>query len=646
MSKGLGILRGQLDFEQVSLDKGSTFADRYLIKAILGQGGMGMVYLAEDLSLDHLPVALKILHQELATDERQTSRFMREVTLTRQVTHPNVLRTYEFGSVNGRLFFTMEYAAGKTLEELITPEPLTSDQTLQVLLELCLGLQAIHEAGITHRDLKPGNVIITTQGTLKIGDFGVARPLQSKLTLHTEVVGSAHYMAPEVWLGKEVSSRTDIYSVGVLAYELLCGIPPFDGDSAAEIMCKHLELAPVPPLELDPNIPPELSRIINWCLAKEQQDRPASAHALHTMLAKIAAGTAANDWLDLVPAVDQNEFLSEAEDLSPTTHSESSPDEHTIHIKTLAGFGSQLSPPATLPFDRSVAEVEASSISPLHSPILRIFITLQAIAALLSGWMLLDQWLLVGAVKLLPEQLGLRLVLLSLALAPLYLIYSLPWLIPSAAVRALSDLPRLGWRLALTTLSVTVLMVVSKTILFVILADSPSTVINAANYLDLIRQSSSEAIHALLLLPMEALPQSYYRGELIGSINHSNLNIVSNLTFGCTLFCLTSAALLGALSSHCSEMGLKKKLLWSGLLAICISCVVLLQQALLSFITGPESDPAVLILQLPFNRIELSAAQLLLMTINWLVLCASALWLGSRHSIDGRYPLSETEDSA
>lgn len=255
------------------LPKGELYAQRYKIDRLIGNGGMGQVYLAQDTLLADELVALKILLPQLSQDERYVKRFLREVQLTRKVTDPHVVRTFEVGEHNKQLFFTMEYVEGTTLAQFADKEPLPTAAVAQILLQICYGLSAIHAHDIIHRDLKPANIIVTNHGTLKIADFGVARPSVSTLTHNEEVIGSGPYMAPEIWAGRAVVPATDLYALGVLGYELLTGVWVFDADSAAELMFKHLEVDAVPPKSLCPDIPLWLNDFVLRLLKKDPAER-------------------------------------------------------------------------------------------------------------------------------------------------------------------------------------------------------------------------------------------------------------------------------------------------------------------------------------------------------------------------------------
>jgi len=253
------------------------FADRYQLQRLVGKGGMGEVYLAKDTILGGEEVALKVLKDDFQSDERHIQRFIREVQLTRKVNHPNVIRTFDVGIWKNRLFLTMEYLEADPISDLIKTAPLDFEEACHLLIQICRGLDAIHKQDVIHRDLKLGNLLVTSSGDLKIADFGVARPFQSELTLHSEIVGSSHYMAPEVWAGSETSTACDIYALGVVAYELLTGCFPFDGNNPAELMWKHTQEKPVSPLELGIDIPEWLAELVLVLLEKDPQKRPCAA---------------------------------------------------------------------------------------------------------------------------------------------------------------------------------------------------------------------------------------------------------------------------------------------------------------------------------------------------------------------------------
>lgn len=260
------------------LKKGHVISSRYIVQSCLGSGGMGAVYLAEDRVLEGSHVAVKVLRSDVVHDENQTKRFLREVQLMHRINHPNVVRTYDVGKDGPLLYFTMEVVNGRPLEDLLEREVVFSvAKVVDILRQICEGLMAIHAAEIVHRDLKPANLMFVENDTVKITDFGIARPKSSQLTQHNEIIGSISYIAPEVWLGKDILPATDLYSLGVIAYELTTGVLPFDGDEPATMMWMHVKRPPKPPKSLRPDIPNWLNQFILKLLAKNPKDRPSDA---------------------------------------------------------------------------------------------------------------------------------------------------------------------------------------------------------------------------------------------------------------------------------------------------------------------------------------------------------------------------------
>lgn len=279
------INKSELDaLKRDQLKTGMFFASRFRIDKSLGQGAMGKVYLVSDMMLGGQQVALKILNSSVESEDTHLARFLREVQLTRTVTHPAVVRTFDIGNFDGVHYFTMEYVEGKTLGQMIRGQPCDPNKVVDILSQLCEGLLAIHASGIIHRDLKSANVMLTNDGKVKIADFGVARPNASSLTGQDELVGSATHMAPEVWKQSEISALSDLYSLGVIAYELLTGVLPFDGNTAYELMWKHLKEPPVNPSELHAAVPSWLAEITLKLLSKEPAGRFQSAEQVLLML--------------------------------------------------------------------------------------------------------------------------------------------------------------------------------------------------------------------------------------------------------------------------------------------------------------------------------------------------------------------------
>jgi len=262
---------------------GHLFAQRYEIRGLVGRGGMGAVYRALDRELDE-EVALKVLETagEGTPGEQQLRR---EIKLARTITHPNVVRAYDFGESEGVRFFTMEYVAGATLRELLDEEGrLALTPALQIAKQMCRGLGAVHRAGIVHGDLKPANVVVMTGGVAKLTDFGVARVRRQAAT---PFAGTPPYMSPEQVRGAEVDERSDLYSAGIVMYEMFTGRRPFDAGDPFEVMRLHLEELPPNPRTLQPTLPELLADTIVACLSKAKADRPATAADLDRLLMRV-----------------------------------------------------------------------------------------------------------------------------------------------------------------------------------------------------------------------------------------------------------------------------------------------------------------------------------------------------------------------
>jgi predicted Ser/Thr protein kinase len=258
---------------------GSMLAGRYRIVGLLGKGGMGEVYRADDLKLGQA-VALKFLPPEFSKDPKRLEYFHSEVRLARQVSHPNVCRMYDISEVDGQHFLSMEYVDGEDLATLIRRiGRLPQDKGLEITRQLCAGLAAAHDRGVLHRDLKPSNVMIDGRGRVRITDFGLAR-LATEQKEQEERVGTLAYMAPEQLAGGQVTEQSDIYSLGLIVYEVFTGKPLYDADSRDELLKLRARPSPVAPSAFVSDMDPEIERVIQRCLAKEPQDRPRSVLAV------------------------------------------------------------------------------------------------------------------------------------------------------------------------------------------------------------------------------------------------------------------------------------------------------------------------------------------------------------------------------
>lgn len=262
--------------------KGSKINDRYQIIKTLGEGGMANVYLAHDLILDR-DVAVKILRGDLAGDEKFVRRFQREAIAASSLSHPNIVEMYDVGEDNGKYFIVMEYIEGRTLKSLIKKRgALTISETIDIMLQLTSGLACAHDSYIIHRDIKPQNILILDDGRIKITDFGIAMALNSKeLTQTNSVMGSVHYLPPEQANGSGATVQSDIYSAGILMYELLVGKLPFKGDNAVEIALKQMKEQIPSVRDYNPDIPQSVENIILKATAKNPKNRYQTAKEMH-----------------------------------------------------------------------------------------------------------------------------------------------------------------------------------------------------------------------------------------------------------------------------------------------------------------------------------------------------------------------------
>ena len=269
---------------------GTLFADRYRLERKLGSGGMADVWLAEDQELGR-HVAVKILHERYANDEQFVERFRREATHAAGLSHPNIVSIYDRGVAGGSYYIVMEYIEGRTLKELIVtrgpcPVPVAISYTRQILA----ALRYAHKNGIIHRDIKPHNVLVDREGRVKVADFGIARAGASEMTEAGSIVGTAQYLSPEQARGAPVDESSDLYSTGIVLYELLTGTVPFTGETPVEIAMKHLSQTPEAPSARRPDIPHDLDLVVLRALAKEPAERYRTAAELDRDLELVARG--------------------------------------------------------------------------------------------------------------------------------------------------------------------------------------------------------------------------------------------------------------------------------------------------------------------------------------------------------------------
>ena len=255
--------------------KDTLLDNRYRILSKIGIGGMADVYKGEDTLLGR-PVAIKILHANFASDDEFVSRFKREAQAAGKLNHPNIVNMYDVGYDQDMHYIIMEYVDGETLKEYITRHHrLSIDEAVKITISIGEGLEHAHAMGIVHCDIKPHNVIITNTGRVKVTDFGIARAMNSTNTVMytNSIMGSAHYLSPEQASGKSVDGNTDIYSLGVVLYEMLTGKVPFEGDTPIAVALKHVREKVIPPTRYNPSIPPLLESVVLKALAKNPADR-------------------------------------------------------------------------------------------------------------------------------------------------------------------------------------------------------------------------------------------------------------------------------------------------------------------------------------------------------------------------------------
>ena len=274
---------------------------RYELDGVVGRGGMAEVYRARDIRLDRI-VAIKTLRADLARDQIFQARFRREAQSAASLNHPSIVAVYDTGEdmVTGVPvpYIVMEYVDGRTVRDLLQEgHRLLPERSLEIIDGVLRALDYSHQAGIVHRDIKPGNVMVTRNGDIKVMDFGIARAMsdaQATMTQTAQVIGTAQYLSPEQARGERVDARSDLYSAGCLLYELLTGRPPFTGDSPVAIAYQHVRENPVPPSRVDPDVPAWADAIVLKAMAKSPADRYQTAADMRADLQRAGYMSTAN----------------------------------------------------------------------------------------------------------------------------------------------------------------------------------------------------------------------------------------------------------------------------------------------------------------------------------------------------------------
>ena len=285
-----------LETPKEELTRGTTFAGRYELIEELGKGGMGRVYKVFDTKIKE-EVALKLLKPEISGDEKTIERFTNELKFSRKIVHKNVCRMYDLNEEEGTYYIIMEYVPGEDLNSFIKrAAPLSIGKSISIAKQICKGLSEAHSAGVVHRDLKPGNIMIDKGGNARIMDFGIARSLKAEgITGEGLIIGTPQYMSPEQVEGKKAGQCSDIYSLGIILYEMMTGRVPFEGDTPLSIALKHKTEIPKDPREINEQVPEELSHVILKCMEKDKEKRYQKVEGLLSELSDIEKGIPITD---------------------------------------------------------------------------------------------------------------------------------------------------------------------------------------------------------------------------------------------------------------------------------------------------------------------------------------------------------------
>jgi len=277
-----------LEIPAEGLSRGTLFAGRYEIIEEVGAGGMGSVFRAEDTKIRQ-EVALKLIRPEIASSRSTIERFRNEIKTARMIAHRNVCRMFDLGEEKGTYFITMEYVSGEDMKSFLRrTAPLSTGRAISIGKQICEGLAEAHRLGVVHRDLKPGNIMIDKEGNVRIMDFGIARSLKEKgITDADMMIGTPEYMSPEQVEGEDIDQRSDIYSLGVVLYEMATGKVPFEGPTPLSIALKQKTVEPHNPREFNPQIPEDFTLLILKCMNKDKEKRYQNAGEIISEFTKI-----------------------------------------------------------------------------------------------------------------------------------------------------------------------------------------------------------------------------------------------------------------------------------------------------------------------------------------------------------------------
>ncbi|HVY10952.1 MAG TPA: Stk1 family PASTA domain-containing Ser/Thr kinase [Mycobacteriales bacterium] len=282
---------------------GRLLDGRYAVEAFIAHGGMASVYLATDNRLERR-VAVKVMHAHLADDPETAARFQREARSAARLSHPDIVAVYDQGTEGGRAFLVMEYVAGANLREVLRDRGrLRPGQAVAVMDHMLAALAAAHRAGLVHRDVKPENVLVTADGRVKVADFGLARAVSGTTVTTTGAIllGTAAYLAPEQFEDGVADERSDVYSAGIVLYEMLTGAPPYSGDSALAVLRRHVTEAVPAPSARASEIPPQLDALVTWATSRDPRQRPANAGEFHASLVDVRDRLALHDGVPGLP---------------------------------------------------------------------------------------------------------------------------------------------------------------------------------------------------------------------------------------------------------------------------------------------------------------------------------------------------------